>query len=108
MVLTSDGHEEHVYRLTGPEALTLADVARTLGEVLEVELRHVDVTDEAFREASGKAGLPPFVIDMLSVYYAAVREGRVGIVAEDVRKLTGRAPKSFADWAREHAPAFNA
>lgn len=108
VALTSDGHEGRVLRLTGPESLSLADVAATLGEVAGVELRHVDVTDEAFRDSLTTAGLPPPMIEMMSVYYEAVRQGRVDIVTRDVEEIAGRPARSFAAWAREHAAAFRA
>ena len=75
VALTDDGHEGRVHRLTGPQALSLADVAATLAEVASVPVRHVNVTDEAFRDSLGKAGLPAPMVEMMSVYYGAVRRG---------------------------------
>lgn len=106
--LTEDGHAGRIHRLTGPAALTLAEVAAALGEALGIELGHVDVTDAAFRDGSQRAGLPPPVIEMMSEYYAAVREGRVDVVTGEVEAIVGRPPRSFAAWARDSAALFSA
>jgi uncharacterized protein YbjT (DUF2867 family) len=49
-VLTSDGHQGQTYELTGPEAISSADCAAILSKALGRDVRHVDISDEAFRE----------------------------------------------------------
>lgn len=105
-VLTGDGHEGKIYRLTGPAALSSAEVAAALGAALGREVRHLDVPDAAFRDGAAGAGLPAPLIDMLSEYYAAMKAGRVELVTAEVEAITGRPPRSFADWARAHAASL--
>lgn len=104
--LTEPGHEGRIHRLTGPAALTLAEVAQAIGSAIGREVRHVDVPDAEFRRGAAEAGLPAPLIDILSDYYAAVREGRVAVVTDDVEAVTGLPPRSFAGWAQEHAGVF--
>lgn len=103
VALTTDGHDRKTYRLTGPESLSIADVALVLAEVIGRPVRHLDVTDEEYRHGAQQAGLPPPMIEMMSIYYAAVKEGRVDIVTDDVHQLTGRTARSFREWAHDHA-----
>ena len=103
VALTTDGHTGKTYRLTGPAALSIAEVAAILAETMGRAVRHVDVPDAAFRHGAQQAGMPAPVIEMMSVYYAAVKEGRVDIVTGDVAELTGRPARSFRDWCRDHA-----
>ncbi len=38
--------------------------------------------------------------------YRELRAGATERVTDDVQTLTGRPPRAFMAWAREHAPAF--
>lgn len=105
-VLTSPGHEGKTYRLTGPEALSTADIAEHLSAILGKPIRHIDVPEAAFREGMQATGFPPPLIEMQVEYCAAVKEGRVGIVTNEIEQLLGRPPHSYAAWAHENARAF--
>ncbi len=105
-VLTTAGHDGQTYRITGPQALSTADVASVLGEVLDRPVRHVDVPEDGFRAGMEQAGLPPFLIDMQVEYCAAVRAGTVDIVSPDVPHLLGRPANDYRSWAKAHADAF--
>lgn len=107
-VLTTEGHLGQTYRLTGPQALTTAQVAATLSESTGKPIRHVDLSPEAFRATMEQAGLPPAMIDMQVEYCAAVRAGTVDIVTDDIERLLGRPANDFRAWARTHADAFGA
>ena len=98
--LTSPGHAGQIYRLTGPETLSTAEVATRLGVTLGEEIRHVDVPDSVFRTNAHDAHMPDAMIDLLSEYYAAVKGGRMAVLTPDVEQVTGRRPGAFADWAR--------
>ena len=104
--LTSPGHAGKTYRLTGPEALSIAEVAAQIGAVLGNAVQHLDVSDAVFRTGVEGAHMPEPMIGTLSEYYGAVKEGRMAILAPDVEQVTGRRAGTFADWARANlAPA---
>ena len=44
--------------------------------------------------------MPESMIDLLSEYYAAVKDGRMAVLTPDVEQIAGRRPRAFADWAR--------
>jgi uncharacterized protein YbjT (DUF2867 family) len=108
VVLSSEGHEGRTYELTGPEALSSADCAAALSAVLDREVRHVDVPDEAFRAGLAQAGVPQPVVENLARYYAMVKAGDFAMVTADVPDLLGRPARTFAEWAAENAGAFAA
>jgi len=59
-VLSTSGHEGKAYSLTGPEALTNAQVAEKLSRVLGRTIRYVDVPARGFQEElafRGRAGV---------------------------------------------------
>lgn len=106
-VLTTDGHEGNTYVLTGPSALTYADVAAELSAATGHEVEFVDVPDEAARHAAIDAGVPDFVADQFVNIFVMLRQGVAERVTDSVERLTGSAPRGFADFARDHARLFD-
>lgn len=98
--LTTAGHSGTIYRLTGPETLSAAEVAARIGAAIGKTVRHADVSDADFRTGAQAAHLPGALIETLSEYYAAVKEGRMDLLTPDVERVTGRRPGAFAEWAR--------
>ena len=58
--LTESGHEGKTYDITGPEALTHAQMVEQLSPALGKPIKYVDVPLEAFREGLLSFGLPPW------------------------------------------------
>ena len=102
--LLREGHEDRVYQVTGPEAITREQAVRTIGEVLGREIRFVELTREQAREEWAAAGTPPEAADWL----LDVREDGEGmdLVTSDVEELTGRPARGYARWVADHADDF--
>jgi uncharacterized protein YbjT (DUF2867 family) len=107
-VMTSDGHEEKIYTLTGPAALGIADVARILSEAAGREFKYVDVPEEAARDAMLQAGVPKWQVDALMELHAINKQNCWSAVTSDIEKVTGNPPTDFAQFARDHADKFRA
>jgi len=58
--LTESGHEGKTYDITGPEALTHAQMVEQLSQALGKPIKYVDVPLEAFRDALLSFGVPPW------------------------------------------------
>jgi uncharacterized protein YbjT (DUF2867 family) len=106
-VLTEPGHTGKTYVLTGPESLTHADMAATLAAVLDKEVRYVDVTPDQYEQTLLGYGLPePLAEDIRVLYGEIFRSGGGDFVTTHVQDVTGRAPRSFEEFVRDHATAF--
>jgi uncharacterized protein YbjT (DUF2867 family) len=105
-VLTGAGHEGKIYPLTGPEALTMAEVAQRLSAATGKQIRYVNVAPEDARRAQLAAGMPPFLADALVELFAERRNGKEATVSPLVPTLLGRAATSFDAFARRHAAVF--
>lgn len=57
--LTSPGHHGHVYTLTGPELLSIPDMAARLGDALGRTVHTVDIPLEDYHGQLTAAGLDP-------------------------------------------------
>jgi uncharacterized protein YbjT (DUF2867 family) len=102
-VLTGAGEDEQTYVLTGPEAITYAEVAAALSVATGHDVGFVDVPDEGAKQGLLAAGMPEFVAEQLVAVFAQLRQGVAGQVTDTVEALTGAPPRSFADFARDHA-----
>ena len=104
--LATHGHAGMTYTLTGPRAITYWQIAQDLSAAVGREIQYVDVPDEAARQNMVESGLPPMVADTIVEVFASYRAGAQARTTDTVLALTGHAPRSFAQFAREHAAAF--
>jgi uncharacterized protein YbjT (DUF2867 family) len=105
VVLTDPAsHAGQAYTLTGPEALTDAQMVEQIGIAAGRDIRYVDVPETAAREAM--AGMPPVMIEWFMSLNHVIKQGWAAGVTDDVQRLTGRAPRRFADFVVENAAAW--
>ncbi len=105
-VLTSSGHEGKTYPLTGPQALTMTEVAEKLSAATGKTIRYVNVPPEDARKAQLANGMPPYLADALFELFAERRNGKEAKVWPDAGMLLGRTPTSFDEFARRNAATF--
>lgn len=106
VALTEEGHDARTYELTGPDAITYADAAEALSAATGSTITFVDVPDEAACDALVEAGLPEWLVAHLGALFPLIRQDALAPTTSTVRELTGREPRSFADFAHDHADAF--
>jgi uncharacterized protein YbjT (DUF2867 family) len=102
--LTGDGHTGQTYRVTGPEPLKIADRVRILGEALNRPLELHAYSDEE-AEAEMSKTMPREYVDAFLAFYVTgtLDESQV---LPTVEQITGRPPRSLAQWAAAHAADF--
>jgi len=104
--LTEAGHEGKAYKLSGPDALSYGDIAAKIAAVTGKKVEYVDVPPDAFRQVLIGSGMPAAYADAYLDLLRYYREGHGEEVTGDVRRVTGNAPRSFEQFAKEHATAF--
>jgi uncharacterized protein YbjT (DUF2867 family) len=97
---------ESVLDVTGDTALTIAEQIAVLAKVLGRPLRVVNVAPEVAVQGLIKNGVPEHVAHALGASYAAGHTGSAATVTDTVKRLTGRKPRSYESWVREHAARF--
>ena len=103
-VLTdASGHAGATYDLTGPEALTLAEAAAVMSRVLGRPHRFEDQSLKEAYASRGSYAAPAWQLDAWVSTYVAIARGDLAAVSDDVRRLTGRNPRSLADVIRPGA-----
>jgi uncharacterized protein YbjT (DUF2867 family) len=104
VALTTSGHEERNYILTGPEALLPADQVGMLSAVLGRNLRFERQSDTEAREELGKS-FPPNFVEAFFQFFAR-GEFDDSSVLPTVFEVTRRQPRTFTQWANAHAKTF--
>lgn len=105
-ILTTTGQDEQTYVLTGPEAITYAQVAAELSAATAREVEFIDVPDEGAKQGMIQAGLPDFVAEQVVAVFATLRQGVGEQVTATVESLTGSPPRDFASFAHDHSRLF--
>lgn len=104
--LTAEGHDGQTYTLTGPEALSYGEVAAKLSEASGGVINYVPVTPEQFRTGALAAGLPEWLVAALERLNEVFASGQAAEVTDAVRRVGGKEPTTFEQFARDHAAAF--
>jgi len=106
VVLTAPGHEGKAYALTGPESLTMTEVAERIASAIGRPVRYVPLAPEAAHQARLAAGMPQYLADGLDELFAERRQGKEAKVWPTIEAVFGWRPTSFEEFARQHAAIF--
>lgn len=101
--LTESGHSGEVYEVTGPRLMTLADVAAEISRASGRPIAYIPVPHDAFVAGVVESGAPEEVVWMMDYLFSTVLDGRNAHLTNGIQRALGRAPKDFADYAREIA-----
>lgn len=107
MLLRDGGHECATISMTGPEALTMAEVADRISRAIGKTVRYVPVTRAQRRQALITHGVPEPIADALD---EQVKERLKGGIESQVDLSTHRLfrikPTTFLEFAQRNADAF--
>jgi uncharacterized protein YbjT (DUF2867 family) len=97
-------HAGASYDLTGPEALTMTEVAATIAAVTGRPVSyHPETLEEAYASRAGY-GVPDWQVDAWVSTYTAIAAGELATVSGAVPDLTGHPARSLADVLRSERP----
>lgn len=89
MLRDPDAHANLTYDLTGPEALTMTEVARVLTETTGQPVKyHEETVDEAYGSRR-RWDAPQWLYDAWVSTYTAIALGQLAAVTRDVHSVTG-------------------
>jgi NAD(P)H dehydrogenase (quinone) len=101
-----DGHAGRTYDLTGPEALTMAEVAEQLTAFAGRPISyHAETLEEAYASRA-HYGAPDWEVAGWVTTYAAIANGELEAVSGDVAAVAGHPPMRLADFLRENPGSY--
>jgi len=98
-----DPHAGATYDLTGPEALTLAEVAHVVTEVTGRLVRYEPETLEQAYASRASYGAPDWQVDAWVSTYTAIAAGELAAVSDAVERITGHPATGLRDLLRRSA-----
>jgi uncharacterized protein YbjT (DUF2867 family) len=106
-LLRGEGEDGGRYEMTGPEALTMSEVAERIAAVAGRPVRYVDADPAAKRAELLAAGIPVFFADAMDELFAERRTGaEESVVDSSTHEQFGVRATTFAEFARRHAAVF--
>jgi uncharacterized protein YbjT (DUF2867 family) len=87
-----------IHDVTGPEALSVAEVASRLSAVTGRDLRYEDEPADATRERLSKPDLRPWQVDLAAGWFQAIAAGELRHVSGTVLEFTGTAPLTLEEY----------
>lgn len=92
--------------ITGPEALSQADVAAILSEIAGKTIPYVPLPPADLVRAMVQKGLSEFLARVFVSFDEAMAQGYMNIVTDDLKTLTGRPGQSVRDFLTAHKVAL--
>jgi uncharacterized protein YbjT (DUF2867 family) len=105
--LTTREYDGGSLPITGPEALSYAEMTAKIGAAIGKPLRFQPISDEEARQQQIAWGTPKPMVEARLSIFRAIREGRLATVTDAVERVLGRKPITFDRWAEQNAGAFS-
>lgn len=99
-------HDGKIYELSGPEALSSAEVAEKISRHAGIPVRYVDIPEDAQRKAMLEQGMPEWQVTALLDLQKYYTGGQGGSLDELLERLLGRPPIKMDQFLAEVAGEF--
>jgi NAD(P)H dehydrogenase (quinone) len=99
-LLTSEGHENQSYTLTGSEAYSFHDVARELSALAGRPITYQSIEPAPYIAQKVAAGFPDFVATFFAQWGAAAEHGMLAVKDDTVERLLGRKSMSLREYLK--------
>jgi uncharacterized protein YbjT (DUF2867 family) len=106
--LTTPGHAGQTYDLTGPEALTHAEIANQIGAAIGQPVTFVQIRPDAMRDGAIAAGFLQWQADGLIEDYAHYSRDEAEAVSPAGPAVTGQPARSFSAFMTDYSSVFTA
>jgi len=100
-------HRGKTHVVTGSEAISYRQATDIIGRTIGRQLRFVDESPDEARARRRREGYPPAIIESALAIAAYQRAGgKTVTITSTVADLTGKAPRTFEEFVRDHVAAF--
>jgi uncharacterized protein YbjT (DUF2867 family) len=106
LLSTTPGHEGKIYAMSGPEALSMDEIADQISLAVSRTVKYVSISREERKQALLAAGVPSFFVDTLDIQAGERLKGTEATVHAETHTALGIYPTTFANFARRNAGTF--
>src|ERR1700685_4642802 len=104
--LTIQEYDGKSLPITGPVALTFAEVTDQIASAIGKRLTFQPISDEEARQRYSAVSASSAETEAHVSLWCAIREGRLATVNDNVERILGRKPIAVERWVDENAAAF--
>jgi uncharacterized protein YbjT (DUF2867 family) len=106
-ILTSAGHENKAYTLTGSEAVTYAQVAELLSKHLGKKVEYRDIPAANYIAALKSYGMSDYATNfMVFLYDVVTKNGWASVISPEFEKITGKKPATLETFIKQNLNAW--
>jgi uncharacterized protein YbjT (DUF2867 family) len=105
-LLNTRGHETKSYDMTGPEALTMPEIAERISEAIEQPVRYINITQAERRQALLNAGVTADFADAMDEQASERKRCPESRVSLATHEMFGVKPTTFAEFAHRNVAVF--
>ncbi|HJT75302.1 MAG TPA: NAD(P)H-binding protein [Chitinophaga sp.] len=99
--LTEEGHNEKVYEVTGPRALSFREAINEIAQATGKPVQYEQIPAADYIATLKEYQVPQDVINLLNYLFSEILDGRNTIVSHGVEQALGRKPKDFSTYVKE-------
>ncbi|MEU9187813.1 NAD(P)H-binding protein [Streptomyces sp. NPDC048484] len=103
--LTDSSYVGRTLAITGARLLSFGEAMAEISGAASREIRYVPVPTKEYGAILAGFGLPAEEVAFMEAVFDGLLDGHNAQTTDVVRQVLGRAPRDFADFAREHAAA---
>jgi NAD(P)H dehydrogenase (quinone) len=100
------GETRCVYEISGPHALSFADLAATASRLTGRPVVYEPVEPDVLRTELLASGMDPMLAELWLGFDRAIAEGLMDLVTRDAERLSGRPPQRVEDFLLDHREAL--
>jgi uncharacterized protein YbjT (DUF2867 family) len=104
--LTTREYDGASLPITGPEALSYAQMGAKIGAAIGKSVRFEPISDDEARAQQVAWGAPEPLVEARLSIFRAIRNGVLASVTDGVERVLGRKPIAFDRWVEENVAAF--
>jgi NAD(P)H dehydrogenase (quinone) len=105
-LLDGDRHDGQTYEMTGPEALTLGEIAEVLSRFAGRPVAYQAETLEEAYASRASYGAPDWEVDGWVTTYVAIANGDLEGISDDIATVAGHPPMSLAEFLRANPDSY--
>jgi NAD(P)H dehydrogenase (quinone) len=100
ILLTTEGHENKVYEISGETAYSFTDIANILSELSGKIVSYHAPSTEQFTQQLQSMGLPNEAIMGMTTFCQAIAQGEFNFPGTTLKNILGRNPESVKDYLK--------
>lgn len=104
--LIDEAHEGQIYPLSGPELISIHDIAEQLTRAVGAPIKYNDLPPEEFKQLLMTMGRPLWHAEDMTLSYTKMSMGASAFLAEGVQQVLGRPATPFEQVAKDYAHLF--